>query len=367
MATTDGTTPHHVSTTLNNTHTADTVVALGGEGGRYLPTLHQPQEQHQHLLPSSDHLPTYDIPAPSTTQPGSHFMGMYHHLPLTYPTAAVTNAPGPATTILGPVATTPTGTTTTHASLTIGPAIVAAAAAAAAAATGAVGGGGGGDVSALPAMAEDDAIWEDFYHRLVQFREWHGHTLVPRKYEADPKLSTWVEQQRAAWNRDYNNTKTTATSTTTQPVPMMMNEGSANQNQNQNQYSTTASLGLGEEEGVHHSDHQQDEEDDAIWNAVADMDNMTAATTTAATTTGLLLSPTGGGLVPYKKLSLERKQKLDAVGFVWSLRSKRIGDHWDEMFRQLVDYKNRHGDCLVPSRYEANMKLGKVRCVVLQE
>jgi Helicase associated domain len=361
MATTDGTTP-------NNTHTAD-IVALGGEGGRQLPTLHQPHEQHHHLLPSSDHLPTYDIPAPSTTHPGSHFMGMYHHnLPLTFPTAAVTTTPAPATTILGPVATTPTGTTTIHGSLTIGPAIVAAAAAAAAAA-GAVGGGGGGGVTALPAMAEEDAIWEDFYHRLVQFREWHGHTLVPRKYEADPKLSTWVEQQRAAWNRDYNNTKTTTTSTTTttQPLPMMMNEGNANQNQSQNHYSTTASLGVGEEEGVHHSDHQQDEEDDAIWNAVADMDNMTAATTTAAATTELLLSPTGGGLVPYKKLSVERKQKLDAVGFVWSLRSKRIGDHWDEMFRQLVDYKNRHGDCLVPSRYEANMKLGKVCCVVLQE
>lgn len=60
-----------------------------------------------------------------------------------------------------------------------------------------------------------------------------------------------------------------------------------------------------------------------------------------------------------KRLSLERKEKLDALGFVWSLRSKRIDDHWDEMFKQLVDYKNEHGDCLVPSRYEANLKLGK--------
>jgi hypothetical protein len=29
------------------------------------------------------------------------------------------------------------------------------------------------------------------------------------------------------------------------------------------------------------------------------------------------------------------------------------------MFRQLVHYKNGHGDCLVPSRYEENLKLGK--------
>lgn len=61
-----------------------------------------------------------------------------------------------------------------------------------------------------------------------------------------------------------------------------------------------------------------------------------------------------------KRLTEERKQKLNELGFVWSLRSKRIDDHWDEMFRQLVDYKKVHGDCLVPSRFESNLKLGKV-------
>jgi hypothetical protein len=32
--------------------------------------------------------------------------------------------------------------------------------------------------------------------------------------------------------------------------------------------------------------------------------------------------------------------------------------HWT-MTLQLIDYKNRFGDCLVPSRYEPNTKLGK--------
>lgn len=36
-----------------------------------------------------------------------------------------------------------------------------------------------------------------------------------------------------------------------------------------------------------------------------------------------------------KRLTKERKEKLDALGFVWSLRNKRIEDHWDEMFRQV--------------------------------
>jgi hypothetical protein len=37
----------------------------------------------------------------------------------------------------------------------------------------------------------------------------------------------------------------------------------------------------------------------------------------------------------HKRLTRERKDRLDAIGFVWSLRNKRIDDHWDEMFRQV--------------------------------
>ena len=38
---------------------------------------------------------------------------------------------------------------------------------------------------------------------------------------------------------------------------------------------------------------------------------------------------------PPARLSQERKEKLEALGFVWSLRSKRIEDHWDLMFRSV--------------------------------
>ena len=44
---------------------------------------------------------------------------------------------------------------------------------------------------------------------------------------------------------------------------------------------------------------------------------------------------------PVRRLTKERKAKLDAIGFVWSLRNKRIDDHWDEMFRQVC----RRGCC----------------------
>ena len=41
---------------------------------------------------------------------------------------------------------------------------------------------------------DPDEQWDDFYQRLVEFQQLFGHTLVPRKYEADPKLAAWVEK-----------------------------------------------------------------------------------------------------------------------------------------------------------------------------
>lgn len=129
-----------------------------------------------------------------------------------------------------------------------------------------------------------EAQWEEYYARLLLFKQLHGHVVVPRKYDADPKLALWVESQRALWNRDFNQSK--------------------------DKPATPHKTILGQEPDP-------------------------------------------------KGLTLERKLKLDELGFVWSLRTKRIDDHWDEMFNQLVEYKNQYGDCLVPSRYEANLKLGK--------
>ncbi len=149
-----------------------------------------------------------------------------------------------------------------------------------------------------------DAQWKDYYTRLALFKERYGHVLVPRKYEEDPKLAAWVETQRALWNRDFNQSK--------------------------------------------------DKRNTALSAAYTNTDQSWATTNKAALSQHAALLPTT------RRLTLERKEQLDALGFVWSLRSKRIDDHWHEMFNQLVDYKNQHGDCLVPSRYEANLKLGKV-------
>lgn len=59
------------------------------------------------------------------------------------------------------------------------------------------------------------------------------------------------------------------------------------------------------------------------------------------------------------RLTEERKEKLDKMGFVWSLRSKRAEEHWEYMFAELMAYKEEFGHCMVPSRFEKNLRLGK--------
>ena len=47
-----------------------------------------------------------------------------------------------------------------------------------------------------------------------------------------------------------------------------------------------------------------------------------------------------------KKLSGERVQKLDALGFLWNPLGTPLT--WDERFKELTKYKAEHGDCTIP-------------------
>jgi Helicase associated domain len=70
------------------------------------------------------------------------------------------------------------------------------------------------------------------------------------------------------------------------------------------------------------------------------------------------------------RLTEERRQRLESIGFIWSAREGEKGpdanritrnsydDQWDAMFEQLKEFKQKFGNCLVPKRYKDNPKLG---------
>jgi hypothetical protein len=50
------------------------------------------------------------------------------------------------------------------------------------------------------------------------------------------------------------------------------------------------------------------------------------------------------------KMSSERRQRLNSLGFIWDVREAA----WDEGFRNLISFKDREGHCRVPARYKEN-------------
>ena len=58
--------------------------------------------------------------------------------------------------------------------------------------------------------------------------------------------------------------------------------------------------------------------------------------------------------VSYKegKLSQERIDKLEGLGFLWSAKpgARKQEGRWEESFEHLRAYKETHGNCLVPKR-----------------
>uniref|UniRef100_A0A7S3P091 Helicase-associated domain-containing protein n=1 Tax=Amphora coffeiformis TaxID=265554 RepID=A0A7S3P091_9STRA len=207
----------------------------------------------------------------------------------------------------------------------------------------------------------NDQQWEEMYQRLVRYKEQFGDCLVPRKFEQDPKLSTWVETQRFLWNRDHRNASGGSVTT----------EGE----QDRQYASPTMQSSIDNIPALPDPTHVPHAASLSDWSHGGDIGDgddaavVAAAAAAAAEAVDEEVGSTGGGIMNMaamkdsptqpKRLTKERKEKLDAIGFVWSLRNKRIDDHWDEMFRQLIEYKEKHGDCLVPSRYETNLKLGK--------
>ena len=192
----------------------------------------------------------------------------------------------------------------------------------------------------------NDAQWEEMYRRLIDYKETYGDCLVPRKFQGDPKLATWVETQRVLYNRDCRAAAAaTLKASPTEERPSVLSEPVVEE-----------LLGV---EAVPEPVARLAEVPPVSSDSDPEIPPVPTDPVLEGTNSVMLEDSPLEDLLQGKRLTEERKQKLNALGFVWSLRSKRIEDHWDEMYGQLVDYKKVNGDCLVPSRFESNLKLGK--------
>eukprot|EP00984_Skeletonema_dohrnii_P010540 scaffold4110_cov77-Skeletonema_dohrnii-CCMP3373.AAC.5 len=175
-----------------------------------------------------------------------------------------------------------------------------------------------------------EAAWENMLQQLKQYKDERGDTLVPQNYPDNPQLGIWVTNQRAQYKRKLRGQSTQMTDERVDkldeigfvwdPFDYAWNE----MLQQLMKYKEVHGDTLVPQS---YAENQQL----AIW---VDTQRQKRKN---------------------NKMAPERVNKLNDMGFVWEPYEAA----WEERLKELVEYKNEHGDTLVPARYKDNPKLGK--------
>ena len=173
-----------------------------------------------------------------------------------------------------------------------------------------------------------DARWEELFATLVEFKAQNGHCNVrPRE---NKQLNQWLQHQRT--NRDRGQLsrdrihRLEELGVDWQPLESRWEE-------------MFAALVRYKNEHGHCNVPAECSENLALGHWVSNQRSRKCARD----------NRTGKGW-----LSEERRQRLEALGFVWD--AKKSG--WEKMFAQLVQYKNQHGHCNVKAECSENPPLG---------
>jgi hypothetical protein len=183
--------------------------------------------------------------------------------------------------------------------------------------------------------------WRDLFRQLCEYKVRFGHCLVPQRYSANPKLGRWVMRQRINY-RFY----------TVENSSVMAAEH------------IRALDGVGFNWGTSKTDLT------VIWNArIQELREFKVQFGHCLVPLNYSADPKLGRWVANQRsswkvyhqrgkpspMTAERMLELESVGFEW----RPNYDTWNERFEQLREFKVHFGNCLVPSKYSANPKLGR--------
>jgi hypothetical protein len=160
--------------------------------------------------------------------------------------------------------------------------------------------------------------------------------LVPKKYEEDPKLASWIETQRVLYNRDYKMNESRLRDFHRESPDLGMVDPSDIKSPEEWAMEMDKGTPATEEDAAEVAATMAEAAMEVVNDVVAPMDDIVDIVTGGSDTDAGLDSQHGDDLMSDsmlqlgRRLSHERKEKLDALGFVWSLRSKRVDDHWDQ-------------------------------------
>ena len=186
-----------------------------------------------------------------------------------------------------------------------------------------------------PGGSTKNVRWLIMLDQLKEYKKSFGHTVVPRGYKANPKLASWVAEQRKQHKLFLDGKQTSIN----QGRINMLNQLDFTWNAQQAAWDAHfAELKQFKETYGHvHVPHQHpDYPKLSLW--------------VKEQRRHYTLQKHG----KHAHMTSARVQALNDIGFCWDTHEAT----WRERLKQLQDYKEEHGDCNVPLGWEPNPKLG---------
>lgn len=187
-------------------------------------------------------------------------------------------------------------------------------------------------------IRESHASWMDRFNELKEFRKANGHCNVPKVYAKNPNLGSWVQEQRFQHRRILKGKSTYLTDDKIQALEELGFKWCLREtNGSWDNWLKTL------------SDYKDQHGDVDVPLKYRHNQGLGAFVNRQRT--------------EYRKLQLglqtslteERIQDLNDLGFKWSIRVSRTP--WETRLDELVQYKEQHGHCNVPSTYPKNQPL----------
>jgi hypothetical protein len=179
------------------------------------------------------------------------------------------------------------------------------------------------------------AAWEDRMRELADYRNLHGHCNVPVHYSENPKLGVWVSKRRMNYRLYRDGKKSHLTALRIQELESLGFEWDclgATWEDRMSELVDYLKIHGHCNVAVHYSKNPKL----GVWVSKQRMNYRLYRDGKKSHLTAL------------------RIQKLESLGFEWDC----LGATWEDRMSELVDYRNIHGHCNVPSRYSENAKLG---------
>lgn len=174
--------------------------------------------------------------------------------------------------------------------------------------------------------------WEDRYQELIEFKTEHGHCNVPFAYDDKPKLGAFVNAMRS---------QETAGILSKQRIELLERIGfqwaaGTRDDKWENRYNQLLAF-----RAAHgHCDVPYNSDDPQLSSWVSQQRHRKKS----------------------GKLTAERVKLLDEIGFTWTVLDfggVKPTDLWDVRYKQLLEFKQKHGHCKVPYNFPDNPQLGR--------